>query len=414
MEPETITWFAAVDWGAEKHQACVLDARGGIAGEREFSHSGAGLAQLCNWIISIAGSAKVVAVAIETPHGPVVDVMLDRGFVVHAINPKQLDRLRDRFSVSGAKDDRRDAFVSADGLRTDRHLFRRLQVADPRLVELREWSRLAEELQQERVRLSNRVHDQLWRYYPQMLGLTDDLASNWFLDLWTIAPVQAKADYLRKTSVEQLLKRHRIRRMDAETVLSTLRQTAIKVADGVAEAASVHIRSLIARLRVVNRELRDAARKLDELCAALGARSATAAQSDEQTDVAILKSMPGIGRINLATLLAEASGPLSRRDYQALRTLSGVAPVTKQSGKSRIVLRRYAAHVRLRDAVYHWTRVAIQHDPKSRSRYVALRQRGHSHGRAVRGVADRLLALACTLLQRRTLFDSDFGKTAAA
>jgi Transposase len=115
MEPETITWFAAVDWGAEKHQACVLDARGGIAGEREFSHSGAGLAQLCNWIISIAGSANVVAVAIETPHGPVVDVMLDRGFVVHAINPKQLDRLRDRFSVSGAKDDRRDAFVSADG-----------------------------------------------------------------------------------------------------------------------------------------------------------------------------------------------------------------------------------------------------------------------------------------------------------
>jgi transposase len=264
------------------------------------------------------------------------------------------------------------------------------------------------------VRLSNRVHDQLWRYYPQMLGLTDDLASNWFLDLWTIAPVPAKADYLRKTSVEQLLKRHRIRRMDAETVLSTLRQPAIKVADGVAEAASVHIRSLIARLRVVNRELRDAARKLDELCAALGARSATAAQSDEQTDVAILKSMPGIGRINLATLLAEASGPLSRRDYQALRTLSGVAPVTKQSGKSRIVLRRYAAHVRLRDAVYHWTRVAVQHDPKSRSRYVALRQRGHSHGRAIRGVADRLLALACTLLQRRTLFDSDFGKTAAA
>lgn len=415
MLQETFTWFAAVDWGSEKHQGCVLDARGGIVGEREFSHSGAGLAELCDWILSIAGDANVVAVAVEVPHGPVVDALLDRGFAVHAINPKQLDRLRDRFSVAGAKDDRRDAYVSAAGLRTDRHLFRRLQLADPRLVELREWSRLAEELQKERVRLGNRLHHQLWRYYPQMLELAEDTAANWFLDLWTLAPTPAKAKHLRQTTIEQLLKRHRIRRIDADTVLRTLRQPAIKVADGVAEAASVHIRSLIARLRIVNRELRGAARRLDELCAALSERSSTVEQSGERRDVEILKSMPGIGRINLATLLAEASGPpLGRRDYQALRTLSGVAPVTRRSGKSHIVVRRYAAHVRLRDAVYHWARVAIQYDPKSRSRYGALRQRGHSHGRAIRGVADRLLALACTLLQRQTLFDPDLGKTAAA
>ena len=113
MLQETFTWFAAVDWGSEKHQGCVLDARGGIAGEREFSHSGAGLAELCDWILSIAGDTNVVGVAVEMPHGPVVDALLDRGFAVHAINPKQLDRLRDRFSVAGAKDDRRDAYASS-------------------------------------------------------------------------------------------------------------------------------------------------------------------------------------------------------------------------------------------------------------------------------------------------------------
>jgi hypothetical protein len=206
------------------NQACVLDARGSIAGERAFSHDGAGLALLCDWILSIAGSATVVAVGVEVPHGPVVDSLQDRGMAVHAINPKQLDRLRDRFSVSGAKDDRRDAYVAADGLHTDRHLFRRLHVADPRLVELREWARLAEELQQERVRLSNRLHDQLWRYYPQMLGLSDDIATDWLLDIWTMAPTPEKSKQLRKTSAEQLLKRNRIRRIDAETVLRTLRQ----------------------------------------------------------------------------------------------------------------------------------------------------------------------------------------------
>jgi len=143
MAQEAFAWFAGVDWGSERHHACIVDAQGIIAGEREFPHSGAGLAELGDWLLLIAGEASAVAVAIEVPHGPVVDSLIDRGFALYAINPKQLDRLRDRFSVAGAKDDRRDAYVLADGVRTDRRLFRRLQVADPRLIELRAWSRLA-------------------------------------------------------------------------------------------------------------------------------------------------------------------------------------------------------------------------------------------------------------------------------
>jgi len=412
MAEETLTWFVGVDWGSEGHQVCIVDAEGSIVGEREFPHSGAGLAELGDWLLSIAGSSGTVAMAIEVPHGPVVDSLIDRGFVVHAINPKQLDRLRDRFSVAGAKDDRRDAYVLADGVRTDRRLFRRLHVADPRLIELRAWSRLAEELQEERRRLSNRVHQQLWRYYPQMQKLTDDLAAPWFLELWSIAPTPAKARQLRQSTIEQLLKQHRIRRVAAETVLRILREPAIVVAEGVAEAASVHMRSLVARLRVTNRELREAEGKLDKLCMAIGGTPAASGECLQRQDVMILKSMPGIGRINLATLLCEGSGPLSSRDYQALRTLCGAAPVTKRSGKSHIVIMRYAAHARLRNTVYHWARVATQHDPKSRSRYAALRQRGHSHGRALRGVADRLLGLACLLLQRQTPFDPQLGQPA--
>lgn len=412
MSEESFAWFAGVDWGSEEHHACLVDAQGSIIGERVFPHSGTGLAELGDWLLSIAGAASAVAVAIEVPHGPVVDTLIDRGFVVHTINPKQLDRLRDRFSVAGAKDDRRDAYVLADGVRTDGRLFRRLHVADPRLVELRAWSRLAEELQEERVRLSNRVHHQLWRYYPQMQKVTDDLAAPWFLELWAIASTPAKAGQLRKSTVERLLKQHRIRRVDAETVLRTLREPAIKVADGVAEAASIHMRSLVARLRVVNRELRQAEHELDVLCTALG-ETAASGECLQRRDVVILKSMPGIGRINLATLLSEGSGPLSSRDYQGLRTLCGAAPVTRRSGKSHIVIMRYAAHVRLRNTVYHWARIATQHDPKSRARYAALRKRGHSHGRALRGVADRLLGLACVLLQRQTPFDPHYGRPAA-
>src|SRR3954447_15443137 len=86
------------------------------------------------------------------------------------------------------------------------------------------------------------------------------------------------------------------------------------------------------------------------------------ALTPEPFDVTVLRSLPGVGRIVLATLLTEAFEALQRRDYRALRCLAGVAPVTKRSGKSRLVLMRQAAHVRLRNAVSHWARVAVQHD----------------------------------------------------
>jgi len=410
MIEENFAWFAGVDWGSEHHQVCIVDAQGHIIGEREFPHGGKGLAELCDWLLSICGAADTVAVGIEVPHGPVVDTLIDRGFVLHAINPKQLDRLRDRHSVAGAKDDRRDAYVAAEGVRTDRRLFRRVHVTDPRLVELRAWSRLAEELTEERVRLTNRVRHELWRYYPQLLQVSDDLTEPWVLDLWNLVPTPAKARRLRAASVEKLLKQHRVRRIDADTVLRILQEPAIKVGKGVAEAASVHLRSLFTRLRVVNRELRQAEAKLDALCAAIGEIDADSGEGLQRQDVKILRSMPGIGRINLATLLCEGSGPLSRRDYQALRTLCGAAPVTKRSGKSHTVIMRYAAHVRLRRAVYHWARVATQHDPKSKLRYAALRRRGKSHGRALRGVGDRLLGLTCVLLERQTPFDPNLAQ----
>ena len=95
-----LAWFVGVDWGSQKHQACVLDAAGKVLGERLFEHSGAGLSELADWLLSFAqGEAGAVGVAIETPRGPVVESLMERDFAVHSINPKQLDRFRDRLWV---------------------------------------------------------------------------------------------------------------------------------------------------------------------------------------------------------------------------------------------------------------------------------------------------------------------------
>ena len=193
-------------------------------------------------------------------------------------------------------------------------------------------------------------------------------------------------------------------------MLERLREPAVSVAAGTTEAAIAHLEVVFSQLDVVTQQLARAYREIDRLTAAL-ARSAPS--SDEspgmqgQRDVEILSSLPGVGRIVLATLLAEALDPLRRRDYHALRCLSGVAPVTKRSGKSLIVVRRLAAHNRLQDAVYHWASVAVQHDAVSKAKYAALRARGHRYARALRSVADQLLAVACAMLESQTLFAPD-------
>ena len=133
-------FFAGIDWGSQSHDACVL--KGTVLGEQEFKHSGSGLGLLIDGLLARTHTgAGQVRVAIEIPHGPVVNSLLDRGFPVHPINPKQLNR----FSPSGAKNDRRDARVRADA-----HCLCALRALDSTVAQLGEWSRMADDLTRER------------------------------------------------------------------------------------------------------------------------------------------------------------------------------------------------------------------------------------------------------------------------
>jgi transposase len=103
--------------------------------------------------------------------------------------------------------------------------------------------------------------------------------------------------------------------------------------------------------------------------------------------------------------MAEGADPLAQRDYHALRAYAGIAPVTRQSGKSKQVIMRHSCNPRLRNAFYHWARTSVQNDERSKQHYARLRQAGHSHGRALRGVADRLLAVLIAMLKSGKCYD---------
>ena len=391
--------FAGIDWSTKVHQVAVVNSGGEVLGEQAFAHSGDGLAAMADWILEHESESEgKAAVAIEKPHGPEVDALLERGIAVFALNPKQLDRFRDRFSPAGAKDDRRDALVLADSLATDRKAFREVDTPSPEIIRLRELSRAESDLVAERTSLINKLTAQLRRYYPAFLDAAPDLGRDWALNLWDLAPTPEKARRVRKSSVEAVLRRSRARASRAEAILAALRSKAVPTAPGTVEAVAESARRR--RLKDVNAEIKDVRNRskevLDRIKEAEGGRA-----------VEILESVPGIGATVLAVILSEGFDSIRRADLHALRCYFGVAPVTKRSGRTILVQRRLAANRRLVNAAYHWAMAAIQRDAVSRAKYHALRSRGHGHARALRSVADRLLNVVCKMIETGQTFDPE-------
>lgn len=406
--------FAGIDWADESHVVSAADANGRRLGEREVPHQGTGLREMVDWLVGLAeGEAAAVAVAIETPHGPIVDTLLDRGCHVFAINPKQLDRFRDRFSPSGAKDDRRDAEVLSSAVRTDQGALRRLSVSDPLTLQLRETSRQDAELQEDFQRLVNRLRDLLVRIWPEVLRLVPAANEPWFWTLLGFAATPEAGAKLSMSRIRRILHDHRIRRISAEELAAVLRAPSVYLAPGVREGVVPRIAGLLEQIWVVHAQRQQSTKRLEAALQAL-ADDTPVEKSREHRDVEILQSLPGIGIRIAATMLAEAAQALRDRDYHGLRSLAGAAPVTKRSGKRRVVQMRRACHDRLRDALHYWGMGAIQHDPISKAHYADLRTKGHSHGRAVRGVIDRLLSVLIAMLRHGSLYDATRRRAAVA
>ncbi len=395
-------FFAGVDLGSGEHAVHVVDESGkrldGFTGE----HGGAGQAALADRLRRICGgSPELMGVALETPRAALVELLLEQGFAVFAINPKQLDRFRDRHSPSGAKDDARDARVLAGSLRTDRASFRRLNPESALTIELRDLSRLDEGLKRDFRRGCNQLREQLHRYYPQLLGLCPAADEPWFWALLKRAPLPAAGAKLTPANIRQVLALHGIRRLSGDDIAAALRTPPLQVSPGTAAAASRHALMLVPRLDLLFRQIGETLAAMESTLGSMASDS----EHQGHRDAAILLSLPGIGPVTGAAMLGEAAEPLRNRDYHALRSLAGSAPVTRQSGKRLVVGMRHGCHPRLRNALHGAVSCHVRWDPRAREQYQRLKAAGHNHARAVRGVGDRLLRLVVTLLKNGELYD---------
>ena len=377
--------FAGIDWGNSTHEVCLI-----LPGKTEplrhaFPHSPDGLRDLAAWLLRHS-NVDTLGIAIEVPHGPVVEAVQDVGFAVFAINPKQLDRFRDRHSVAGAKDDRRDAFVLATSLKTDIDRFTQVPEPDALTTEMRATSRLYDSLTHDLVDHANRLWDTVNRSAPHLLTLCKGADQPWF---WDLCDRFFSKGAPRRDWVQRLLKRYR-KRLTADAVLEVLRTPGL-VLPASRAVAPLQTAALVPILHTIQAQREKAILHLAVLIERAG------------EPARIIDSQPGVDVILTATILAEAGPALESGDEAVLRALCGTAPVTRRSGKSHQVVMRHSCNVRLRTALRNWAQTAIRCEPRTRALYDAMRARGHRHDRALRGIADRLLhrLVACLRTGKR-------------
>jgi len=389
------TIYVGIDWARAKHQGCVVSETGKPLFEGAFDHCAEGISAWADRLLAMVdGDGSRIKVAIETPHHAVAEMFMERGMRVFSINPKQLDRFRDRYGVAGAKDDRRDAFTLADSLRTDGDRYRPVEFQEAHIVVLRELTRMHVALGQELVSLSNRILELLVRYFPQAANLGSPHSDRWLIKLLEQFP--SPEDAARATLEDMNALRCR---RDRQKLLDALQAPALRTAPGVNESSKRHLLSLIARWQLTDAEKSKVVLEIDRLLKAFRPQN-----ENEHSTVAIIQSLPGAGTIITATMLSEANQLLQQRDYSTLRCKSGVAPVTRQSGKKKLVLMRYAYSHPLGNALFYLAKGASRLDPDLRKRYQTFRARGIAHAAALRRIADHLLSVLCALLKKNSLF----------
>jgi transposase len=366
-----------IDWARDDHAVSVVDARGRQILRLTVEHNAAGLRQLRDTL----SRHGVEEVAIERPDGPMVDALLDAGFTVVVISPNQLKNLRSRYGSAGNKDDRFDAFVLADTLRTDRARLRPLTPDSPATAALRATCRARKDLVTHRVAVANQLREHLKRVFPGAVGLFSDIDSPISLKFLRRFDSQDRADWLStKRLAAWLASVGYCGRVDP-AVLHARLTAAPRGGTGDQGAAAAHItRALLATLDTLVEQIR--------------------ALTEQIT------SLPRSGTVRAARLLAEIGDCRARFPTpESLACLAGVAPSTRQSGKMRAVGFRWACDKQLRDAVCDFAGDSRRANPWAADLYNRALARGHDHPHAVRILARAWLYIIWHCWQDNATYD---------
>ena len=313
---DQVTWYVGIDWGSESHAVCVVDAAGLRREERRVDHTverGAGVSRL--------GDVVYRRPAVPNRRGNRnaargAGRQLPRARVARLRGQSQAARSLSRPPYGRGCERRPAGCVGLGGFVA--HRPGRVPTGspeDPLVVQLRELSRAEEDLDAEFRRLANQLRSQVHRLVPNLLALCPGADEPWFWALLQLASTPAAQRRLTRARVDHLLRAHRIRRWCGADVVERLQGPSFPHAPGVVEAVDAQIRLILPRLDVVHAQRLACGRQLEQLLQQLRDRPRETDQRGEHRDIAILESLPGVGRKVAVTMLAEAAEPLAHRDY---------------------------------------------------------------------------------------------------
>jgi transposase len=391
--------FAGIDWSEHHHDVCVMDAEGKQLASIRIPDGLEGVVRLHEVLADHADEPNEVVVGIETDRGLLVGALLAAGYEVVAVNPMSVDRYRDRHRTSGAKSDAADARVLADLVRTDRHRHRAV-AGDSELAEtIKLLARTHQNLVWERRRHANRLRSTLREFYPQAIEAFDTkLSSPDAVAVLTVAPTPALGRRLSRSKLAAVLRRAgRSRGVEsrAEEIQRALRSEQLGAPESLERTYGLIVTSLVGLIAVLNDQIERLEAQLE------GA-------FERHPDAEVLSSLPGLGFVLGARVLGEfGDDPTRYADARARRNYAGTSPITRASGKGRVVLARFARNTRLADACYQWAFASLTGSPGARAFYDAHRARGTTHTQALRALANRLVGILHGCLKRGALYRED-------
>jgi transposase len=343
-EGRTNLLFVGDDWVEEHHDVELQDESGRRLAKAKLEEGISGIARLHGMIAEHVGSgdeSSKVLIGIETDRGPWVRTLAAAGYQVYAINPLQVSRYRERHSVSGAKSDAADAHTLAGMVRTDSHQLRMMAGDSNQAEAIKVVARSHKTLIWERTRHTLRLRHALREFFPAALVAFDDLTGSEALELLARAPDPVSAAKLTATQISAALKRARRHHVaDKSAVIrGALRAEHLTQSDAVAAAYAATVRSQVAILTTLNAEIKTMEGQVEVHFGA-------------HPDAEIYLSQPGLGEILGARVLAEFGDDRARyADARSRKNYAGTSPITRQSGKKKVVLTRYVHNDRLVDAL---------------------------------------------------------------
>ena len=389
--------YMGIDWADREHAVWVEDEQGAKVAELTVPHTAEGLSEFGRWLYERRAQGSELWAAIEKPDGRVVDFLLDHGVVVYPVNPKALDRARDRFRMSGAKSDPFDARVLAAFVRTDHPHLRPLRPNSEPAQELKLLTRDYQRMVRQQTRLVNQLTATLKEYYPRPLELFEELTTSLARAFLETYPTPEALTALTPKPWQRWAREHRLSAGRTQALWEALKQPHLPVPPHVVRAKARLVRVLVAQLGATVDAVNEYRKAVEDFFATLPAAEWA-------------RTLPaGQSGITVPTLWAELGDADGRwQSVQHLQGHAGAVPVTERSGKQEFVKFRFACNTHLRHAVHQLAWLSLPHSEWAHAYYTQYRKRGHDHHEALRALGAKWLKIIFVLWTRHIPYDENY------